>query len=124
MTELLNPLLVDPDAVRAAAETELRLVTMEPALRSNQLLSAVRGVVLEDEDRARARARCLTRTGSSPAAVCVGLALLARVGEPQDVPYLVALGGLRDFVSGTPPEDRAAEALDRLATVNPRTYGA
>ncbi|MEU1369051.1 hypothetical protein ABZ454_23340 [Streptomyces sp. NPDC005803] len=112
MTELLNPLLVAPDAVRAAAETELRLATMEPALRSNQLLSAVRGVALEDEDRARALARCLTRTGSSPAAVCVGLALLARVGEPQDVPFLVVLGGLRDFVS---PAVYALDALDRQA---------
>ncbi|MER5279654.1 hypothetical protein ABT025_28515 [Streptomyces sp. NPDC002809] len=112
VADLLKQLLVDPDAVRAAAEAERRLAAMEPAVRDNQLLFAVRDVVLEDERRARALGRCLTRTGSSPAAVCVGLALLARLGEPADVPCLKALGGLRDLVS---PAVYALDTIDRQA---------
>ncbi len=112
VADLLRPLLVAPDAVLAAAEAELRIAAMEPAVRDGHVLSAVRDVVLEDENRARALGRCLARTGSSPAAVCVGLALLARLGEPADVPYLKTLGGLRDFES---PAVYALDTIDRQA---------
>lgn len=112
MEDLLKPLLVDPDAVRAAAEVELRFAALQPAVRNHQILWAVRDVVLEDEERARALGRCLARTGSSPAAVCVGLALLGRLGGPEDVPYLKALGGFRDLMS---PAVSALDAIDGQA---------
>lgn len=112
VVDLLKPLLADPDAVRAAAGVERRFAALQPAVRDHQILWAVRDVVLEDEERARALGRCLARTGSSPAAVCVGLALLGRLGEPEDVPYLKALGGFRDLMS---PAVSALDAIDRQA---------
>ncbi|MEU8902592.1 hypothetical protein [Streptomyces mirabilis] len=50
---------------------------------------------LEDTAPARALGRHLTRTGTSTLTVNVGIALLARLGEPEDVPYLKVLGLLR-----------------------------
>ncbi|MFJ9692415.1 hypothetical protein [Kitasatospora sp. NPDC101183] len=65
------------------------------------------------EDRlatARALGRQLTRTGTTRVGVGAGLALLARVGEPEDVPYLAVLGLYRDL--GTLAV-RALDVLDR-----------
>ncbi|MFI6151149.1 hypothetical protein ACIBCA_00425 [Kitasatospora sp. NPDC051170] len=50
-----------------------------------------------DEETARTLGRQLTRTGTTVPAVAAGLALLARFGEPEDVPYLSVLGLYRDL---------------------------
>lgn len=47
---------------------------------------------LENTAAARALGCHLTRTGTSTLTVNVGIALLARLGEPEDVPYLKVLG--------------------------------
>ncbi|MFJ9428153.1 hypothetical protein ACIRQY_00695 [Streptomyces sp. NPDC101490] len=62
----------------------------------------------EARDRARALARALTRTGTTVTAVAAGLGLLVPLGEPEDVPYLRALGLLEGL------GDRAARALAPL----------
>ncbi|MCM2412725.1 hypothetical protein [Streptomyces sp. RKAG290] len=110
LTELLRPLLVAPDAAGAAATFELRLSELASPVRPHHIRLVVKGLVLEHEDRALALARCLTRTGTSAEAVCVGLALLARLGEPEDVPYLRTLGQLRDLAG---PAVFALDAVDR-----------
>lgn len=112
LTEVLGPLLVDPDAASAAEELHLRVSLMDPPVRHRSIHRVVRGLPLENEARARALARCLVRTGRSHPAVCVGLALLARVGEVEDVPYLVTLGLLRDLAG---PVVHALDTLDRPA---------
>lgn len=112
LTELLRPLLVAPDAVRAAEALQLGLSEMAPTPRAAHIRYLLRVLVLEDEGRALAFARCLTRTGTSPEAVGVGLSLLARLGEPEDVPYLRILGQLSDLVL---PAVYALDAIDRPA---------
>ncbi|MFG2479843.1 hypothetical protein [Streptomyces fagopyri] len=64
----------------------------------------------EQRDAARALGRELTRTGTTVPAVAAGLALLTRLGELEDVPYLRVLGLVREF---TRPAVRALDALDR-----------
>ncbi|MGW0938333.1 hypothetical protein [Streptomyces sp. NPDC002666] len=98
LTDMLTPLLVDPDAASAAEELQRRLSAMDPPVRHRSIHLVVRGLPLENEARARALARCLVRTGRSLQSVCVGLGLLARLGEPEDVPCLETLGLLRDLV--------------------------
>ncbi|MFE2929055.1 hypothetical protein [Streptomyces sp. NPDC059278] len=95
---------------RAAEETHLRLAGLSAGLniRGGHIQSVVTGLPPADEDWARALGRCLTRTGTSPMAVCVGLALLTRLGEPEDVPYLRVLGSLQDLA------DHAVRALDPI----------
>ncbi|MGW2178170.1 hypothetical protein ACWCXX_08805 [Streptomyces sp. NPDC001732] len=80
----------------------------ELKLRAGHVHYVVAGLTIEDEVRARALGRCLVRTGTGPMAVRVGLALLARFGEPEDVPYLKVLGQLKDLV------DSAVRALDDI----------
>ncbi|MFF0414016.1 hypothetical protein ACFYUY_26705 [Kitasatospora sp. NPDC004745] len=59
---------------------------------------------------ARTLARRLVRTGTTTLAVTVGLLLLARTGEPEDVPQLAVLGRFREF---TGPAVDALDLLDR-----------
>ncbi|MBO0918475.1 hypothetical protein [Streptomyces laculatispora] len=112
LTDLLGPLLLAPDPVRAAERLQRQLSVLTQAVRPGHIQRVVGELVLEDQARARALARCLTRAGSTSEAVCVGLSLLARLGEPEDVPYLRILGQLRVLVG---PAVRALDAIDRPA---------
>lgn len=112
LTRLLRPLLAAPDPVEAAEEVHRRLDALDPPVRHRTLRLLVAGMPVENEERARALARVLVRTGTGYRAVCVGLALLTGLGEPQDVPYLRTLGRLRTLVD---PVVHALDALDRPA---------
>ncbi|MFD9013444.1 hypothetical protein [Streptomyces sp. NPDC059552] len=102
----LLPLLADPDPVRAAEAVHRRAADL---LMPHRILHGHAARLFPpDEDAARRTARQLLRTGTTAAAVGVGMALLIRLGEAEDVPYLKALGMLRGL--GSP----AASALDRL----------
>ncbi|WP_259371006.1 hypothetical protein [Streptomyces sp. SCUT-3] len=57
---------------------------------------------------ARSLGRRLARTGTTVPAVAAGIALLARFGEPEDVPCLSVLGLFREFTG------QAVDALDVL----------
>ncbi|GGT86694.1 hypothetical protein [Streptomyces lateritius] len=107
--DALSPLLGAPDTRWAAGEVHRRLGELRAR---NRTLRVVRAVVaqlpLDDETAARALGRRLTRAGTTAAAVGVGLGLLARLGEPEDVPYLRTLALLRGF-AGT-----AVQALTAL----------
>ncbi|WP_327424548.1 hypothetical protein OG763_39855 [Streptomyces sp. NBC_01230] len=72
--------------------------------------SAVADLPLPADQRepARSLGRQLTRTGTTGAAVTAGLALLIRLGEPEDIPYLSVLGLFREFTL------LAVDALDIL----------
>ncbi len=105
--ETLTPLLSDPDTVHAADEVHRKL--HELAVRDRHIQGAMTDLPLEDPAAARALGRHLTRTGTSALAVNVGIALLGRLGEPEDVPYLKILGMLRGF---TRPAVSALNALD------------
>ncbi|WP_431961144.1 hypothetical protein [Actinacidiphila sp. bgisy160] len=72
--------------------------------------SSVAGLALPAEQvgAARALGRRLIRTGTTASAVTVGIALLGRLGEPEDVPYLSVLGLFRDLTGA------AVNALDNL----------
>ncbi|MEV0281276.1 hypothetical protein AB0I22_33495 [Streptomyces sp. NPDC050610] len=72
--------------------------------------AAVVDLPLPDDQREAARAlgRHLTRTGTAQPAVTAGLALLIRLGEPEDVPYLSVLGLFREFTL------QAVDALDMM----------
>ncbi|MGW6845375.1 hypothetical protein [Streptomyces sp. NPDC054958] len=113
VTAALTPLLRDPDPVRAAGAVHRRVA--ELALTGRSLRAHTARLTLTDEDTARRTARQLTRTGTDAAAVGVGMALLIRLGEAEDVPYLKALGmlrGLADTASAAlEPLDRQAAAL-------------
>lgn len=61
-------------------------------------------------DAARSLGRQLTRTGTTVPAVTAGLALLIRLGEPEDVPHLSVLGLLRQL---SVPAVDALDTLDR-----------
>ncbi|GAB7108134.1 hypothetical protein JCM4814A_64480 [Streptomyces phaeofaciens JCM 4814] len=63
----------------------------------------------ERRDAARSLARRLARTGTAVPPVIAALALLARVGDAEDVPCLTALSALRE-VRG--PAVQALEAID------------
>ncbi|WP_405921507.1 hypothetical protein [Streptomyces sp. NBC_00122] len=109
----LAPLLADPDPVRAAEAVHRRAGELGMPLRTVRAHTA--RLDLPDEDAARATARQLTRTGSTAAAVGIGIALLIRLGEPEDVPVLKALGTLCGLSSvataALDPLDRQAAAL-------------
>ncbi|MEU4122122.1 hypothetical protein [Streptomyces virginiae] len=113
VTDALTPLLCDPDPVRAAAA--VHRAAAELAMPHRTLRAHTARLALADEDAARRTARQLTRTGTDAAAVGVGMALLIRLGEPEDVPCLKALGmlhGLADAASAAlDPLDRQAAAL-------------
>ncbi|WP_055691279.1 hypothetical protein [Streptomyces prasinus] len=61
-------------------------------------------------DAARTLGRRLIRTGTTAPTVIAGIALLGRLGEPEDVPYLSVLALLRDL---TGPVVNALDILDR-----------
>lgn len=93
--EALAPLLSAPDTVRAAEEIHRKL--HELAIRDRHIQGAMTDLPLGDPAAARAIGRHLTRTGTSTLTVNVGIALLGRLGEPEDVHYLKILGLLRVF---------------------------
>lgn len=105
--ETLAPLLSDPDTVRAADEIHRRLHAL--GIRDRHVQAAMADLPLEDTAAARTLGRHLTRTGTSTLTVNVGITLLARLGEPEDVPYLKVLGLLRDLAR---PVVGALTALD------------
>ncbi|MFE9881539.1 hypothetical protein [Streptomyces sp. NPDC005784] len=76
------------------------------------ITSIVAGLPLpvEQVDVARALGRGLIRTGTTAPAVTAGIALLGRLGESEDVPYLTVLGVFRVL---TGPAVNALEILDR-----------
>ncbi|WP_329112540.1 hypothetical protein [Streptomyces sp. NBC_01353] len=115
--DAITPFLTDPDTVHAADEVQRRLD--EVGVRDHHIRWALADLPLEDEAAARALGRRLSRTGTSGVAVCLGIGLLARLGEPEDIPYLRTLGLLRDFtgcaVEALAPLDRATAALVWLA---------
>ncbi|MDK0521042.1 hypothetical protein [Streptomyces sp. ML-6] len=94
------------DVARAAEEIHRGL--RELKARDGHVRYVVSGAAIDDEVRARALGRCLVRTGTALLPVCVGLALLARFGEPEDVSYLKVLGQLGDLA------DLAVLALDGI----------
>ncbi|WP_328790019.1 MULTISPECIES: hypothetical protein [unclassified Streptomyces] len=109
----LTPALADPDPVRAAEAVHLR--ARELGMTDRTLRAHAARLDLTDEDAARRTARQLTRSGTTAAAVGIGIALLIRLGEPEDVPCLKALGMLRGLSSAASaaldPLDRQAAAL-------------
>ncbi|MFI8966063.1 hypothetical protein ACIGO8_28575 [Streptomyces sp. NPDC053493] len=88
----LGPLLAGPDTPAAAALLQRRLT--ELPLVTGSLVGAVLSLPLDDEAAARAHGRRLVRTGTTIREVSVGLALLRRLGEPEDVPYLRTISHL------------------------------
>ncbi|MFE5523269.1 hypothetical protein ACFQ9Q_36955 [Streptomyces virginiae] len=129
VTDALTPPLADPDPVRAAEAVHRRVA--ELALTHRSLRAHTARLALADEDAARRTARQLIRTGTDAAAVGVGMALLIRLGEPEDVPWLKALGMLRGLadsaIAALDPLDRQAAALlvirvrDRSERLTPLT---
>ncbi|MFG2485785.1 hypothetical protein ACGFSI_23890 [Streptomyces virginiae] len=127
--DALTPLLADPDPVRAAEGVHRRVA--ELALTRRSLRSHTARLALADEEAARRTARQLIRTGTDAAAVGVGMTLLIRLGEPEDVPILKALGMLRGLgdsaIAALDPLDRQAAALlvirgrDRSEQLTPLT---
>ncbi|WP_405991761.1 hypothetical protein [Streptomyces sp. NBC_00986] len=105
--EAVAPLLSDPDTVRATDEIHRRLHTL--GIQDRHVQAAMAELPLEDTAAARALGRHLTRTGTSALTVNVGIALLARLGEPEDVSHLKVLGLLRVL---TRPVVGALTALD------------
>ncbi|MDX3577985.1 hypothetical protein [Streptomyces sp. FL07-04A] len=105
----LEPLPADAaDLHRRFAELGVR------ACHRRAVLYAVAALPLPAEQRpaARSLARQLTMTGTTVPAVTVGLALLARVGEPGDVPHVFVLGLVRSLTGAAL---QALDVLDRRA---------
>ncbi|MGW8360413.1 hypothetical protein ACWGK1_07605 [Streptomyces wedmorensis] len=119
VTDLVRPFLADPDPERAATEVERLLAGT--GIGDRVVFAGVKDIAVPPpadpgaRDRARALARCLTRGGTSLAAVTAGLGLLTRLGEPEDVPYLRVLGLLQGLglhvVRTLAPLDRKAAAV-------------
>ncbi|MFJ3906503.1 hypothetical protein [Streptomyces sp. NPDC090025] len=114
--DALTPLLRAPDSPATAEETAHRLA--ELPVRLSAMVRVARTMPLPDEPAARAFARRLVRTGTARHPVCVGLALLGRLGEAEDIPSLLALARL-ELLSGLAltalePLDPATAALARL----------
>ncbi|MER5963920.1 hypothetical protein [Streptomyces sp. NPDC002057] len=127
VTALLLRLLADPDPERAAVELE-RMLAATP-VQERDVFHAVTDLPPPGDpdalDRARTLGRCLTRHGTTVHAVAAGLGLLARHGEPEDVPHLRVLGLLagldRQVVTVLDPLDRKASALVWLVHRTRRT---
>ncbi|QLE76391.1 hypothetical protein FGW37_29085 [Streptomyces rectiverticillatus] len=100
-------MLSDPDTLRAAGEVHRRLRAL--GTQVSHLRDAVAELPLENAAAARALGRHLVRTGTSAPAVSVGIDLLARLGEPEDIPCLTVLGLFRSF---TRPVVAALTAID------------
>ncbi|WP_369360826.1 hypothetical protein [Streptomyces sp. cg2] len=103
--EVLSPLPDNPETLRRRFERH--------GIRnrhSHLIESTVADLPLPPEQLGAARClgRQLTRTGTTGAAVTAGIALLVRLGEPEDVPYLSALGLFRELTRS------AVGALDNL----------
>ncbi|MET9672080.1 hypothetical protein ABZY68_03150 [Streptomyces sp. NPDC006482] len=117
VTDVLLSLLADPDGQRAVAEAHRAIAAT--GVRDRTVFAAAAALPPPDDptDRARARAlgRCLTRDGTTTVSVAAGLGLLARLGEPEDVPYLRTLGVLqglhREVVTALTPLDRRTAAF-------------
>ncbi|CAM5478752.1 hypothetical protein SAVIM338S_03246 [Streptomyces avidinii] len=118
VTAALAGPLADPDPVRAAAAVHLRVRSLRMPHRT--VRSCVTRLPLTDEAAARRTGRLLVRTGTTPAAVGVGVALLGRLGAAEDVPWLEVIGLLKGFerpvVAALDPLDRRAAALLMLRT--------
>ncbi|EFL16835.1 hypothetical protein [Streptomyces sp. C] len=116
VTAALAGPLADPDPVRATAAVHHAVGPLR--LPDRTVLAVAARMPLDDESAARATARRLTRTGTTLTAVGVGVALLTRLGEPEDVPCLKALGLLRGLgrpaAAALDPLDRQAAALLHL----------
>ncbi|MEU3606639.1 hypothetical protein AB0E83_14525 [Streptomyces sp. NPDC035033] len=101
------------DTDRAAAETERALVAC--GVREHLVFHSAAALDPGDPAAARALARRLVRGGTTVHGVAAGLGLLVRLGEPEDVPYLRALGALdgvfRYAYEALDPLDRPAAAL-------------
>ncbi|MEU8618944.1 hypothetical protein [Streptomyces sp. NPDC048623] len=106
----LGPLLAGPDTPGAAEEIHRRLA--ELPVHTGPVAGAVLSMPLDDPAAARALARRLVCTGTQSRPVSVGLALLGRLGEPEDIPVLRALTHL-DGLLGL--------ALEALEPLDPRT---
>ncbi|MCX5263543.1 hypothetical protein [Streptomyces sp. NBC_00199] len=105
----LEPLPVD------AAALHRRFAELGVLARHRRaVLYAVAALPLPAGQRpaARSLARQLTMTGTTVPAVTVGLALLARVGEPEDVPHVFVLGLVRSLTGAAV---QALDVLDRRA---------
>ncbi|MER7756302.1 hypothetical protein [Kitasatospora sp. NPDC097643] len=105
----LDPLPVD------AADLHRRFVRLGLQDRHRHLVRAVVAdlpLATGRWDAARALARQLIRTGTSSFTVTAGLALLARLGEAEDIPDLSVLGLFRELNG---PAVQALDALDRRA---------
>lgn len=108
---ILTPLVArretDSDTVAAADEIHRALDAL--GVQGRAVDAAVEQLPLPDAAAARALGRRLTRTGTGSPAVQVGLGLLARCGEQEDVPYLKLLGLLSGLAR---PAVHALTALD------------
>ncbi|MFJ3831306.1 hypothetical protein ACIPWI_25555 [Streptomyces sp. NPDC090046] len=116
LTAALMPALADPDPVRASEAIHRETAAL--AMPHRALRSHVSRLVPPDEDAARRTARHLVRTGTTAAAVTVGMALLIRLGEAEDTTHLKTLGMLRGLAAtasaALDPLDRQAAALLEL----------
>ncbi|MEU6243884.1 hypothetical protein [Streptomyces sp. NPDC047024] len=74
----------------------------------------------EQTEVARTLARRLIRTGTTALTVTAGIALLRRLGEPEDVPCLSVLGLFRELAR---PVADALDVLDRQAAAVVRLAG-
>ncbi|MFF2777727.1 hypothetical protein ACFVU3_22775 [Streptomyces sp. NPDC058052] len=113
VTRLLLSRLTEPDTDRAAAGTERALAAA--GVREHLVFPVAAALDHGTPAAARALARRLVRDGTTVRGVVAGLGLLVRLGEPEDVPYLRALGRLdgihRYAVAALDDLDRPAAAL-------------
>ncbi|MFD5325240.1 hypothetical protein [Streptomyces sp. NPDC127092] len=91
----LGPLLSGPDTRTAVEAVERRLAGLPVPVGA--LVGAVLSLPLDDEAAARALGRRLVLTGRESRSVSVGLALMRRLGEPEDVPSLRTIARLRNL---------------------------
>ncbi|GAA3923698.1 hypothetical protein GCM10022244_36710 [Streptomyces gulbargensis] len=113
---LLDHLTASGAAPTAVAATERALLAT--GVRERSALSLAAALAPPDPGKARVLARALVRTGTTAVGVAAGLGLLTRLAEPEDVPYLRALGLLDGLghaaASVLDPLDRPAAALTWL----------
>ncbi|MER8044600.1 hypothetical protein [Streptomyces sp. NPDC094032] len=110
--EALGPLLGPPGSDPGATAEAVRHRLAELPVRGRTVTYAVDHMHLTDEPAARALGRHLVRTAPDLASAHVGLALLDRLGEAADVPYLRVLGLVHGL---TRPAVRALQPLDPRA---------
>ncbi|MGW2822793.1 hypothetical protein ACWC24_17650 [Streptomyces sp. NPDC001443] len=103
--EALSPLPDDPATLHRRFE---RLGVQDRDRHLIEFIVVGLPLPAEQIDAARTLARRLTRTGTTVSTVTAGIALLGRVGEPEDVPYLSVLGLSRDLTGS------AVKVLDIL----------